>query len=273
LGNFLILLLITLLAYHAYAPVYVILCIPLPVALLGLVLVAKSSRPLEGVGGGRTLKSHREIFGIALPMLVTTSMQLVISQTDILMLGIMTRDTDVGVYHLAVRLLSVIQFVLISTNAVVAPRISEFYHKGRRAELQRLVKRVTRIAFFAAMMLTIGFILFGRILLGMFGGSFREGYTALVILAIGHFFNAASGPVGMFLNMTGHQKSIRNVVATAAALNFLFNLILIPRYGINGAAAAGMISMIFWNVAACVYVHRKFDFVIAYIPFVHRLSV
>jgi O-antigen/teichoic acid export membrane protein len=54
--------------------------------------------------------------------------------------------------------------------------------------------------------------------------------------------------------MTGKEKVFQNIILAATALNIALNAVLIPRYGINGAAVANMIALVFWNLSSVTYI-------------------
>jgi len=93
--------------------------------------------------------------------------------------------------------------------------------------------------------------------LGIFGDEFIAGSVVLIILLIGRFINSFSGSTGLILQMTGHQKVYRDIVAVALILNIVLNLILTPLYGYVGTAVATVISIAVWNIWAAVYIKRK----------------
>jgi O-antigen/teichoic acid export membrane protein len=79
---------------------------------------------------------------------------------------------------------------------------------------------------------------------------------ALLILAGGQLINALAGSVGLLMAMTGHQVESSIVLAVSAGLNVGLNYLLIPRYGLVGAALATGISTVVWNVTLAVRVRR-----------------
>ena len=112
-------------------------------------------------------------------------------------------------------------------------------------------------------------VLFGKPLLGLlFGSEFEIAYVAMVLLVVGQFANAVSGSTGNFMNMTGHQTVFRNIMTGAALLNISLNLSLIPRFGIDGAAFAGMVSLSLWNVGTLVFIKIRYGKIIGYLPFI-----
>jgi O-antigen/teichoic acid export membrane protein len=57
--------------------------------------------------------------------------------------------------------------------------------------------------------------------------------------------------------MTGHERDSAAGLGVGAASNILLNLLLVPRWGIEGAAVAYAGSMILWNVLLAVLLYRK----------------
>ena len=83
-----------------------------------------------------------------------------------------------------------------------------------------------------------GLLLFAHPLLSLFGSTYSKGASALAILAAGQLFNAATGPLGQMINMSGRPYLTLVNNATVAALNIGACLVLIPRYGVTGAACS-----------------------------------
>ena len=77
----------------------------------------------------------------------------------------------------------------------------------------------------------------------MFGAEFREGYPLLFILVIGVVLRSGVGPAESLLNMTGHQNICAGIFGAALAVNISLNLVLIPTYGLMGAAYASAIAI------------------------------
>jgi O-antigen/teichoic acid export membrane protein len=54
---------------------------------------------------------------------------------------------------------------------------------------------------------------------------------------------------------------------TTAFLNVILNALLIPKYGINGAAIVTMVTFIFWNLSSVIYIKYSLNIMTLYIPF------
>jgi O-antigen/teichoic acid export membrane protein len=77
----------------------------------------------------------------------------------------------------------------------------------------------------------------------VFGAAFSSGTTSLAILAAGQLINAATGPVGVLLNMTGRERKTARGHAVALGVQLVSGVVLIPRWGVEGAAAATALSV------------------------------
>ena len=103
-------------------------------------------------------------------------------------------------------------------------------------------------------------IVFGDYILHIFGEEFITGYTVLVILCIGQFINVATGSVGQILAMTNREKLLRKCVVYGTVINLLLNIVLVPNYGMIGAAIATSIAWTITNVMALFFVKEQFNF-------------
>lgn len=206
------------------------------------------------------------VLRVSFPMFLSASIFMLMNWMDILMLGAMGSDAQVGVYEVAIRIATANTLVLFAVNSIAAPKFAEHFNKGNERELKKLVKRAGKGVFWGSLPILMLILLFPDFLLGIFGKAFIEGRYALLILVTGQFFNAASGSVLTLLQMSGHQRVVRNIVLVAALLNFALNLLLIPYYGIMGAAIANSVGVLVWNAGALFFVRQRFGFMMLYLP-------
>ena len=88
------------------------------------------------------------------------------------------------------------------------------------------------------------------------------------------FFGTMIGSVLNFLNMTGYEKIVSKIVLSAALLNIGLNYYLIPIFeahdnwsGIEGAAVASSICLIYWNALGLYFVYKHHGFLMFPNPF------
>jgi len=193
----------------------------------------------------------------ALPFLFIGGMQLINNQTDIVMLGALQGAEVVGIYRVATRAAQLVVFILTAANTVLQPTIAKLYAVRDMQRLQRVVTKSARVVLLISVPIAIVLIVFGRWILLIFGQDFTKGAMALAILSLGQLVNAAMGSVGLILNMTGNERDTARGVAIAAVVNVALNAILIPLWGMNGAATATATSLVVWNLILAVQVVRR----------------
>ena len=265
---FFILLLIFVLKCNDLTPAIANISATILVFLIALVYTIKKLRQLQFTKV--TSVSYRKILNISFPMLVTASMFMIMSLTDKLMLGIFKTPYEVGIYSVALKLATITSMVLTAINTIVAPKFSELYWEYNLEDLKKVIRFSAKIIFFSSAPILLIYFLFSHQILSIFGKEFVQGASALIILSVGQFINSASGSVGYFLNMTGHQKVFRNIVFISSFVNIVLNYLLIPILGYNGAAFATAFSISLWNIMALVYAKIKFKLFMGYLPFITK---
>jgi len=207
------------------------------------------------------------ILSISLPMLMTTSMQIIISQAGIIILGMHRPTAEVGYYAVAVRLATLTTFVLSAINTMSAPKFSELYHQGQTEELLRVARKSTGLIAWVTVPILAGLLILGKQFLHLFGPEFTIAYPALFILITGQFINSISGSTGLLMNMTNNHNQLFLMMMGAALINLTINLFLTPTHGLTSAAIAAAVSQIFWNTGALFFIYKRFKCFIGYIPF------
>jgi O-antigen/teichoic acid export membrane protein len=158
-------------------------------------------------------------------------------------------------------------FGLGIVNFLILPNIAGMHARGDRIGLQHLVTKAARIvSLMAAAGLAILLFAGHPLLSLMFGAEFTEAYMALIILAFGQLVNALFGPVALVLNMTGHERLTLIGVLVAVGVNVLLNLLLIPRFGMEGAACASAAALITWNVVLAIILRRRVGYCSSVVP-------
>lgn len=194
---------------------------------------------------------------VSLSLLLAATMHKVLNRTDIVMLGIFLETKEVGPYSAASNIASLIILGLVATSAIAAPIISELYHTGNKEKLQTTLTLAARGIFIFTIVAGIILVILGKYALGFFGPEFVVAYVPLVILLVGLVINASSGLVGLIMAMTGHQNQAGIILTSCAVINIALNAVLIPAFGLSGAAVSTTITMALWNIAMIIYVRYK----------------
>lgn len=213
---------------------------------------------------------YSTLLKISIPLMFAQSVQFIMVWTDKLMLGAMTTAENVGVYHTAFKLSMFAAVALMSINSIASPKFAEMFGKNDIEGLKKVVHQSTKMIFWTSVPLVTIFFIFPEFFLGLFGEEFKIGVTAFIFLSCGRLISSFSGSVGNILQMTGNQNIYASILLIGAVLNIVLNLILIPLYGINGAALASMSSLIVWNLSMVFVVKKKLGFYTFYIPFINK---
>jgi len=138
--------------------------------------------------------------------------------------------------------------------------------------LRKIVHQATKITFWSTLPIVLGFIILSPFMLNVFGGEFKNGFYVLCIRSSARLISALTGPAGNLLQMTGKEVIFMKVLFVGAIINIGLNYYLIPTYGIEGAAIASLVSIVFWNLTMVYYVKKEFGFSTIYIPFTSKLN-
>ena len=199
--------------------------------------------------------SYHQIFARSYPMALSAIAYFIMQSVDIIILTAYEGFESIAYYSVAVKLATVTALALMSVNIVVAPKIAEIYSTNDFEKLNKLINDSARIIFVISIPVLIILFVFSDFMLGLFGENYVLAREALLLLLGGQFFSSLCGPGAVYLNMTGKQKKLNTILILGLGINVILNLALIPAYGIEGAAVATLISMIFWNslIVAVIY--------------------
>lgn len=252
-----ILLFVLICYFFNYPPYFIIIGYILSYGIFGLIqLVTLIKIPLtRGISIG-----YREILKLSTPMMISSSFLFISSWTDVIMLGAMVSEEEVGIYNVAFKVGSLVLVIIAAVNTVLAPKISTFFESNNLDGIKKEVHKATKIISFMSLPFVVLIIIFRRQILGLFGEEFIVGEIVLIIISLGMLFNAMSGSVGQILNMTSYQKQFRNFTILSAVVNVVLNYFLITKYGIEGAAIASLASNLMINIMCLIFVKQKFDF-------------
>ena len=200
------------------------------------------------------------------PLFISSAMFILMQWFDILLLKYYYNDAAVGIYNLCFKIATISTLVLYSVNSIAAPKFSENFHSNKMNELNLNVQNSSRLILLFSMPILIVLFFISPYILNKFGNNFNLGIYAIRILIVGQMVNSFCGSVGYFLLMTGKEKIFNKILLSSLFVNIILNIILIPNYGINGAAIATAISLCIWNIVSVYIIKRKFNILTLYIP-------
>lgn len=215
----------------------------------------------------------RELINTSIPMLMTLLSTFIMGDVSLWFLQAFTTAKEVGVYNIIIKVSALIGLVLMVVNTISAPKFSELYWAKEYETLKKVIAQSTKLIFLASLGLSLVLIVLKEWILSVFGAEFVVGSDALVILIMAQLVNAVTGSVGLFLSMTGHQKILRNIIVATMMIGLVLNYLIIPVYGVYGAAIVSLLSSIIANLSSVYYVQTRLGYITYYIPGLLRSKI
>lgn len=168
---------------------------------------------------------------------------------DSVMIGYYLNEADVGIYAISAILIQGVTLIPSAIQRVTGPMITRSYAKNDIDAIKTLLKSILSKVFLLALACSIFLYFFGKVLIiAIFGEAFLPAYTPLLILLIGYTVYSMFMSIGTFYASIGQVQLSYKVALFSAVLNVIMNALLIPPYGINGAAMATSFSLVVLTV-------------------------
>ena len=228
----------------------------LVLGLLGFSTWKMTPRPARASGSWHI---QREVISFSSVAFGITALQFALAQADKIVLGYYLDAEQVGIYVVASALVGFVPVVLQSVNQIFSPTIAELYASGSQSMLQQLYSTLTKWILILTIPLALTLLIFPHSLMAIFGSVFQGGAAVLAIGTVGQLLNCAVGSVGHLLLMSGNQSVLMRILAVSAALMVCLTVLLVPHFGIAGAAMAAAAGVVVTNVWSLGAVRRRLD--------------
>jgi O-antigen/teichoic acid export membrane protein len=199
----------------------------------------------------------------SLPLVLISAAELMLQNTDVLVISRFMSPADVGIYFAAGKTMALIMFVHYAVGSAVAHKFAALNTRGDKEGLRAFVTDAVNWTFWPSLAGAIIILALGKPLLWCFGPQFDSGYPVRCILVVGFLFRSSMGPAEYLLNMLGEQALCATVLVAAAVLDIALNFALVPAWGLVGAAAATSLSLVMAALMNSIVVWRRLDIEIA----------
>ena len=197
------------------------------------------------------------IFATALVMGLRGAAGILLVSADLWILSALRSHDEVAVYGMMTRLLQVVALSPLIAAFVIPQEFALLHADGRREELERLARTAATAVTVLAAVALAGLVVLGKPFIRLaFGESYVAGWTLILVLGAGRLWDAFAGAAGFMLQMTGHHARLLLLTLGAALLNLGLALLLAPRWGPLGVAAASALCLALFNLAAVWSVRR-----------------
>lgn len=183
----------------------------------------------------------------AWPFGVSALLSTIMLNTDTIMLGAMRNETEVGFYSAAQRIISVLYLIPGFLSVSVFPVMAQLAIKNKELFVA-IMEKTLRAVLLLAFPITIGgSILAYNIILFIFGNEYIPAVIAFQILIFNIFLVFPGSIINNGIFAFGKQKYLLVAFAIGGIGNVILNLILIPKFGIAGSAAATIVTQFLSN--------------------------
>jgi O-antigen/teichoic acid export membrane protein len=174
---------------------------------------------------------------------------------DIILLALFWSNREVGIYTTAVFIAELVWYIPSAVATVLLPRISAVTEAGQAA---RHSSRAIRHTAFWSLLAAVALAALAQPLItGLYGQGFAPAVPALWILLAGIVALAPGKIIVSHLAATGKSQYVSYMALAGLGLTLALDLLLIPRFGINGAAAASALAYGCSGLASIYWLKRE----------------
>jgi O-antigen/teichoic acid export membrane protein len=179
----------------------------------------------------------RGVFGLGL-------LYFIYMRADVFVLGKLCTSTELGLYTMAISLAQIpFQFITALMDQMAMPVFSEMQNQNER--INRTILRITKGIAYLCFPLLFFLFLHGRDLLALvYGPMYTEAALAFAIIFAAWLFRFCSIPIAQLYFALGHPELHRLFTAIRTGVIICIIYPAVKLYGLNGAAIAGMVSML-----------------------------
>jgi len=204
-------------------------------------------------------KMYKQVSRYTLANLMAYGSSMVLNYLDAFMLTFFVVEAQFGIFTTMVYVASVILIPYKALNRISGPYVADYWKDGNTSGIQKLYQRTSLINMMVGVFFFLGIWINRHNIVGiMQKGDYEPGLSVLLILGLARIFDMTSGLNGIILNTS--QKYMYDLIFQLGliGIGISTNLILIPRYGIDGAALATAISLVTINLSRMIAVYALY---------------
>lgn len=185
---------------------------------------------------------------LAVPMVFSTLFVNMFADMDILIIGLILPADEAGIFGVAMKIAALLVFAVQITHQILLRDAANAHLASDLPAMRRIIHKANVFAVASSIASLIALLFFGRVILGLFGAEFQAAHYCLVGLIFAQIIRASAGPAIQVLMITENQRAGIPVYIFSTILLLVSNLVLVPIFKYEGAAAAVIITTLFWSV-------------------------
>ena len=178
----------------------------------------------------------------AFPMLFVSVLEDMLPAFDVMLVGALLGAEDAAIYFAAGRILALAYFAQFAVIFVSGRVLSMALANPDRSAARRRLQEATVTTFFTTLVAVAITLIAGPTLLSWFGESFAAGFVPMCILAAGLVARSLAVSCHEYLLLAGRHRPLIAINGSALVILAGLSLLLIPLFGLNGAAIAAALS-------------------------------
>lgn len=202
-----------------------------------------------------------EVFSYSWPLLFSGLLYSVFYWTDSLFLGYFVNAESVGLYNSAITIISLFGIAPDIFMQLFFPIISLKFSEKKAEVIRRLTRQVTKWVYLLNIPIFLVIFLFSEHWITvLFGNEFIAANYSLKILAIGAIFSSIIWIFSNLISISGRTKLVLLDFVIFVLINIILNIMLIPVYGMIGAAIATLTTQILFALVLVIQIKKVYKF-------------
>jgi O-antigen/teichoic acid export membrane protein len=203
-------------------------------------------------------KKIKELLSFSLTMALATIASIALRNIDILIIGIYLPLSNIAIYTIAVTIAGIVEAPSNALGKIADSKISNAFASNNLSEISEIYSKSTRI------LMVIGFVLFTLItaniteLLSFLPQNYRDGENVIIIVSLSALFNMMTGINSSIIFYSNKHKQGTVLLVFLIISSIILNIVLIPKYGIIGAAIATSLNLFLYNLVKLLMIYYYF---------------
>jgi O-antigen/teichoic acid export membrane protein len=210
----------------------------------------------QGLSGHAGRKLSIPLRGRALSLVLVGAVAVAFSDIVTVIAGLFLPEGDVAIIGVTIRLAALAGFITQATQQFVLPDLTDAMAKGKPADVRRLLMRINVVALGAIIGCLGGALIFGGLVLQVYGAEYATGYWPLILFMISQAFRAGSGMNQHLLSLAGYQLKTAGACALAMMTLIACTSMFTPIWGVGGLAAAVVVADALWAALLALQAQR-----------------
>jgi len=204
-------------------------------------------------------KNTHSMLNYSILIILGGSTAVILLEIDRFMINQFIPIQNVAYYTVAIFIATVIAVPARAMHQITYPMTAEILNRNDMVELKRLYQKSSLTLFIVSGLIFILILLNLNDLYSLLPKAYRGGYIIVLLIGCTKLFDALIGNNNAILFNSDYYRALLFMGVLLAAFTILFNWLLIPAYGLNGAAFATFMAICIYNTIKLIYVKRKFN--------------